>query len=81
MRSLSLPDLNLSSEEVKEIAKLLAQKRGIKDYEGMSKDELLSALKASENKTRTEKIREKIMELPHKFSRSEIKKIKRNFIG
>ena len=47
MRSLSLRDLSLSSEELKEIAKLLAQKRGIKDYESVSKDKLLSALKAS----------------------------------
>ena len=38
MKDLSLEDLNISSEELKEIAKLLARKRGIKDYESMSKD-------------------------------------------
>ena len=32
----SLRDLNLSSEELKEISKLLARKRGIKGYESMS---------------------------------------------
>ena len=31
MRSLSLRDLSLSSEELKEIVELLARKRGIKD--------------------------------------------------
>ena len=40
----SLKDLNLSSEELKEIAKLLARKRGIKGYKSMPEDRLLSAL-------------------------------------
>ena len=46
----------------------------------MSKDKLLSSLKVSENnfdKTRTEKIREKIKKLQHKFSKSKIKEIKK----
>ena len=34
----SLKDLNLSSEELKEIAKLLARKRGIKGYKSMPED-------------------------------------------
>ena len=77
-----LKDLNLSSEELKEIAKLLARKRGIKVYENTSKDKLLSARKASENeknfdKTRIGKIREKVKELQHEFSESEIKEIKK----
>ena len=38
MSNLSLRDLNQSSEELKEIAKLLARKRGIKGYESMPKD-------------------------------------------
>ena len=76
----SLQNLNISSEESKGIAELLARKRGIKDYESMSKDKLLSALKASERKseTRTEKIREQIKKLQHEFSKSEIKEIKKN---
>ena len=80
MRSLSLQDLNLSSEELKEVAKLLARKRGIKDYESMYKDKLLSDLKESEknfDKTRTEKIREEIKKLQHKLFKSEIKEIKK----
>ena len=75
MRILSLRDLSLSSEELKEIAKLIAQKRGIKDYESMSKDKLLSAVRASES---TEKIREEIKKLHHGFSKSEIKEIKKH---
>ena len=49
----------------------------------MFKDKLLSALKASEinfDKTRTEKIREEIKKLQHKFSKSEIKEIKKIFM-
>ena len=58
MRSLSLRDLNPSSEELEKIVRLFGKERGIKDYESMPKDKLLSALKASEskNKTRIEKI-------------------------
>ena len=51
----SLKDLNPSSEELKEIAKLLAKKRGIKGYKSMSEDGLLSALKASELLKESEK--------------------------
>ena len=40
--------LESSSEELKEIATLLAKKRNIKDYKSMSEDRLLSALKESE---------------------------------
>ena len=39
--------LSLSPEESKEIVELLAQKRGIKDYESMSSDRLLSAIISS----------------------------------
>ena len=62
MRRISLKDLSLSQEESKEIVELLAQKRGIKDYENISNDKLLSALKVSENKnkTRIAKIKEEI---------------------
>ena len=61
----SLKDLHLSPKELKEITKLIAKKRGIKGYESMSEDKLLSALKASESennfdKTRTERIREEL---------------------
>ena len=59
---------------------ITSTKRGIKDYESMFKDKLLSALKTSEskNKTRNEKITEEIKKLQRMFSKSEIKEIKRN---
>ena len=51
-----LKDLDLSSEELKEIAKLLAKKkRFVKGYKSMSEDILLSALKASESLKESEK--------------------------
>ena len=79
MKRLSLKDLNPSPEELKDIAQLLAPKRGIKDYENMSNDKLLSALKASENKNkrRIDEIREETKKLDHKISRQELKKIKK----
>ena len=43
MLNLSLKELNLSLEELKENAKI----RGIRGYESISEDRLLSALKAS----------------------------------
>ena len=39
-----LRNLLLSSEELRALAELLAQKRGIQDYENMSNDELSHAL-------------------------------------
>ena len=77
MKSLSLKNIILSPEKSKNIAELLAQKRGIEDYENMSNDELYDALRASENKNyiRIEKIREKNRKLQHKFSRQELKEI------
>ena len=79
MRCVTLKDLILSPEELTYIAELLAQKRGIKDYENMSNDKLLDTLKASENKnkTRREKRREAIKRLQHKFYRQELKGIKK----
>ena len=79
----SLKDLFLLSKELKEITKLLVNEGGIKGYESMSEDKLLSALKASESEnnfdnTRIEKIRERLKKLQHKFSKSEIKGIREN---
>ena len=49
MPNLSLKDLDPSSEELKETAKLLAEKRGIKGYKSMSEDRLLSSLTSSKS--------------------------------
>ena len=82
MKSLSLTNIILSPEESKDIAELLAKKRAIEDYKNMSNDELYEALRASENENyiRIEKIREEIKKLQHKFSRQELKEIKKIFM-
>ena len=72
--------LNLSLIELKAVANI----RDIKGYENMSKDELLSTLKASEcennfDKTRIEEIRKKFNDSRHKFCKSKMNKIRRNF--
>ena len=68
----SLKDLNLSLEELKKTAKLLAEERGIKDYKSMSEDRLLSALISSKPVKKREK--PKI-----NFSKEEIEKINKEF--
>ena len=82
MKSLSLKNIILSPEESKDIAELHAEKRGTEDYENMSNDELYDALKASENENyiRIAKIREEIKKLQRKFSRQELKEIKKIFM-
>ena len=85
-----LKDLELSSEEIKDIAALLAKKRNIRGYKSMSEDRLLNALKESESlkesekpkanfsKARIEKIRKEFNESRHRFSKSKINEIRRN---
>ena len=75
MRPVSLKNLILSPEESRNLAELLAQRRGINDYENMSNDNLLGALMAPENDARIEEIREEIKKIQHKFSRQEVKEI------
>ena len=79
MNSTLLKNVFLSSEELRDLAEFLAQKRGIIDYGNMSDDKLSHAFKASENKnkTRTDEIREEIQELRNK-TRQELKEIKKN---
>ena len=62
--------LNLSLEESKGIAQLLARKRGIKDYKSMPEDRLLNALISSKAAKKGEK--------PN-FSKARIGKIEREF--
>ena len=79
MRSISLQDLCLSSEESKEIDELVAQKRGIKNYESMSNDKLLSALissitarkgkKPKFSKARIEEVEKEFKKSKHKLSK------------
>ena len=72
-KSLSLDDL-----------KLIAKSRGIKGYKSMSGEKLLSALskpkltKSNFDNERLKKIREDLNKSRHKFSKSEIKEIRKN---
>ena len=52
----SLKYLDLSSEELKKIAELLAEERDIKGYKSMSEDILLSALISSKPPKKVKKV-------------------------
>ena len=75
-----LRNLFLSSEELRDLAEILAQKRGIAGYQNIFNDELSRGLRVTENGNyvRIEKISEEIKKIPHKFSRQELKEIKKN---
>ena len=45
MRDLNFKDLNLSSEESRDIIEFLARRRNVSNYERMTNEELLSTLK------------------------------------
>ena len=91
MENISLKNLHLSLEESKDIIEFLARKRNVSNYERMTDEELLSALKKnpqkqsknsqqqiiSKNKERIEIIREELKELGYKLLRDELKEIKR----
>ena len=85
MDNLNLADLNLSSEESRDIIEFLARKRNIKNYKRKSSNELLHAIKENknnkqqhENKERIDIIRKHLKELSYTFSKSEFKEIKKN---
>ena len=87
-----LKNLDLSTEESRDIIELLARKRNVSNYERMADEELLSNLKKtpkkqknnqqqqiiSKNKERIEIIRSKLKELSYKLLRDEFKEIKRS---
>ena len=87
-----LKNLDLSTEESRDIIELLARKRNVSNYERMTDKELLSNLKKtpkkqknnqqqqiiSKNKERIEIIRSELKELGYKLLRDEFKEIKRH---
>ena len=79
MDSLKLVDLYLSKEESKDIIKLLAKKRNIKNYKSKSSDKLYNIFKKqSKNKKRIDDIREELENPTSNILKSESKDIKRN---
>ena len=85
MDNLNLTDLNLLSEESRDIIEFFARKRNIKNYKRKSSNELLRAIKESKNnqqqsknKKRIDIIREELKESSYKLSKSELKEIKKN---
>ena len=85
-----LKNLDLSSEESRDIIELLAKKRNVRNYERMTDEELLSTLEKtqkqktnqqqqiiSKNKERIEIIRPELKELGYKLLRDEFKEIKK----
>ena len=79
MDSIKLGDLYLSKEESKDIIKLLAKKRNIKNYKSKSSDKLYNIFKKqSKNKKRIDDIREELKNPTYNILNSESKDIKRN---
>ena len=85
MDNLNLTDLNLSSEESRDIIKFLARKGNIKNHKRKSSNELLRAIKQnknnqqqSKNKKRIDIIREELKESNYKLSKSELTEMKKN---
>ena len=75
MNNLNLTDLNLSSEESRDIIEFHARKRNIKNYKRKSSNELLCAIKdnknnqqQSKNKKRIDIIREELKKSSYKLS-------------
>ena len=79
MDFIKLGDLYLSKEESKDIIKLLAKKRNIKNYKSKSSDKLYNIFKKqSKNKKRIDDIREDLKNPIYNILKSESKDIKRN---
>ena len=79
MANIKLGLLYFSIEDSKDIIKLIAKKRNIKNYESKSSDKLYNILKKqSKNKIRIDDIREKLKNPTYIISKSELKDIKSN---
>ena len=79
MDSIKLGDLYLSKEESKDIIKLLAKKRNIKNYKSKSSNKLYNIFKKqSKNKKRIDDIREELKNPAYNILKSESKDIKKN---
>ena len=77
MANIKLGDLYFSKEESKDIIKLIAKKRNIKNYESKSSDKLYNIFKKqSKNKKRIDDIREELKNPTYKISKRELKDIK-----
>ena len=77
MANIKLGDLYFSKEESKDIAKLIAKKRSIKNYECKSNDKFYNIFKKqSKNKKRIDDIREELKNPTYNISKSELKDIK-----
>ena len=79
----NLADLNLSLDESRDIIEFLAKKRNINNYKRKSRNELLHAIKEdnqqqSKNKKRINIIRKELNKSSYKFSKTELKEIKKN---
>ena len=82
-----LKDLDVSSEELNEIAKLLARKRVIKVYESMPEDRLLSAFisskpvkKASSQKQEQKRSEKKLRNYNMSFLNQKYRRLRKIFI-
>ena len=60
MDNLNLTDLNLSSEESRDIIEFLARKRNIKNYKRKSSNELLRVIKENKNNQQQSKNKKRI---------------------
>ena len=78
--------MNLSSEESRDIIEFISKTRNIKNYKRKSSNELLRAVKEnnqqqSKNKKKIDIIREDLKKPSYKFSKSELKEIKKSFFN
>ena len=79
MANVKLGDLYFSKEESKDIIKLIAKKRNIKNYESKSSDKLYNIFKKqSNNKKKIDDIREELKNPTYNISKSELNDIKSN---